>query len=100
MIFYHVIQNIAPGSIQFVESTISGYCIFTKWESRAKLFSESEASELVDHLTNRKPKNHYAKIQTEKSFDNITNVSFTIPSKQASDFRSDPGEEGQIQGKD
>jgi len=61
MKLFYVIENNAPGSFNYVESTISGYCIFTRFEKRAKLFNESEASELVKHLKNKKPKRFFQK---------------------------------------
>ncbi len=88
MIFFHVIQNTAPGQVQFVETTLSGYCLFTKFESRAKYFTKEEADELVKHLQERKPKNHYAKLPTTTNDDPI--IRFTPPGNEVSDHRSDP----------
>lgn len=93
MIFYNVIQNISPGVAHYVESTISGFCIFTKFDSRAKLFTNEEATELVKHLQQRKPKNHYAKISTEITPGNNQEIRFTPPGHQASDHGSNPESE-------
>lgn len=91
MIFFHVIHHIAPGSRLYVETTISGFCLFTKFESRAKLFTLEEADELVRHLQYRKPKNHYAKTQAYTKIDPA--ICFTPPGNKISDHGIDPESE-------
>jgi hypothetical protein len=96
MIFFNVIQNISPGLAHYVETTISGYCLFTKFESRAKLFTLEEADELAKHLRTRKPKNHYAKIQAQiptQISNGSQEIFFTPPGNKISDHGSDPEEQ-------
>lgn len=92
MIFFYIIQNVSHGNIHFVESTISGYCIFTKYESRAKLFTEQEANELAQHLQIHRPKNHYAKIQAHLP-DHDPEVCFKTKSEQTSNNGTHPESE-------
>lgn len=93
MIFYHVVHNTSPGAWQYVETTIAGFCIFSKFESRAKLFTEYEADELVLHLRTKNIKKHYAKVKAQNNEATINEaIRFTPPGNKASDNESDPGD--------
>jgi hypothetical protein len=51
-----------------IESTAMGYCLFSRWLDRAKLFSETEADELLAFLKQKKynERNNFFKIEYEK----------------------------------
>ena len=54
MKFFVVIYLKSPGETLFVETTLAGRCLFTKWVSRAKFFTEDQANDLLIYLKNAK----------------------------------------------
>lgn len=56
-----------------VESVITGYCLFTRWQDRAKLFTESEANELLEFLKRTKF-NERDKFFKQPYYDNNSNA--------------------------
>lgn len=45
-----------PGEVLYVETSIHGICLFTKYPSRAKLLPEDLADDLLVYLKKNKPK--------------------------------------------
>ena len=89
MTFYYVTYHERPDCTHFVESTISGFCLFTEFISRAKLFTENEANELVDYLTKAHPKKNYNKYPHYEEKENDKTISFKVENKQTGDHKSD-----------
>lgn len=75
-----------------VESTITGYCLFSKWEDRAKLFTEKEADELIEHLKKVKfnERNKFFKFKYEDRNNVTPEVRKKEESNSASDKQNDP----------
>lgn len=75
-----------------VESMAMGYCLFSKWEDRAKLFPENEADELIKHLQTVKynEKNKFFKFKYEARNNVAPEVSKEKESNSASDIQNDP----------
>jgi hypothetical protein len=46
----------SPGEVLYVETAIARFCLFTKYPSRAHLFPENIADELLVHLKAAKAK--------------------------------------------
>jgi hypothetical protein len=68
MNLYIIIWKKDLNTTLIVESVANGFCLFTRWQDRAKLFSEIEADELLNHLKKTKynERNNFFKSLYEK----------------------------------